>query len=88
MTKFEIILIGPSIKCNNCKKTEQIIKQVMKKFEGKYEFTFGHLDLTAKETIARYGILKSPAVVINDHVISEGSVPDSKLIEKALKHFL
>ena len=86
MENVIVQIAGPETPCDRCKKTRRIIEEVLKKtwFNAPIE----HIILTDKNTIEKYGVLKGPAVIINEVIVSEGEVPTPKYIESALKQIL
>jgi hypothetical protein len=86
MEKLNIQLAGPETPCDRCKKTRKIIEEVLQKTG--YSASIDHIVLTEKNTIEKYGVLKGPAVIINEVIVSEGEVPTPKHIEGVLKQIL
>jgi hypothetical protein len=82
--KIEVIGVNPP--CSLCKKTEENAKKAASKLSGegvKVEIT--KLDIAAKETVSKYGVLMSPALAINGVVKIMGKVPDERVIERLLR---
>jgi small redox-active disulfide protein 2 len=64
--------------CANCRALSQRIMEVLT--ELKLEADFEHV--TDIKEIARYGVLQSPALLINGNIMAKGSVPGkSQLVE-------
>jgi len=81
--KVEVIGVNPP--CSRCKKTEENAgKAASKLSEEGIEVEVAKLDITAKETISKYGVLMSPALAINGVVKVMGKVPDVGVIERLL----
>lgn len=89
MGDIKVEVIGVSPPCLRCKKTEENAKEAASKLvrEGvKVEVV--KLDITAKETISKYGVLMSPAIAVNGVVKIMGKVPDVGVIERLLREAL
>ncbi len=71
---MEIKVLGPG--CAKCTKAEKIIKEVIaeKNIEASVEKVTDMLE------IAQYGVMGTPAVVINGEVKCVGKIPDKKEI--------
>ena len=87
MEKVVIQIAGPEIPCDRCKKTRQIVEQVIKSKSG-LDASLEHIVLTDKTTIEKYGVLKGPAVIINEILVSEGEIPTQNYIVKAIEQIL
>jgi len=57
--------------CANCHKVEELAKQAVAQLgvEAKVEL------VTDMQEMLRYGVMSTPAIVINDKVVSAGRVP-------------
>ena len=89
MRDVKVEVIGVSPPCPRCKKTEENAKEAASKLvkEGvKVEVL--KLNITAKETISKYGVLMSPAIAVNGVVKIMGKVPDIGVIERLLREAL
>lgn len=64
-----IHVCGPG--CANCRKTEKLIQEVVDELDMKAQI----IKVTDFQDIAKYGILSTPAVVINGVVKCVGKVP-------------
>jgi glutaredoxin len=83
---LKVEVIGVSPPCPRCKKTEENAKKAAAKLETegvKVEIT--KLDVIAKETIAKYGIVATPAIAINGVVKIMGKELDAGVIERLLR---
>ena len=72
--KIEILGTG----CSKCNKTKEVIEKVLKSTGVKAEV----VKVEDIETILKYGIMITPAVVIDGDVKIVGKVPDEKEIKK------
>lgn len=67
--------------CANCKKLEMITRNVVEKMALEAEF----IKVTDQTEIMEYPILSTPALVVNETVLSSGRIPNEKEIETWLK---
>jgi small redox-active disulfide protein 2 len=72
--KIEILGTG----CSKCNKTKEVIEKVLKSTGVKAEV----VKVEDIETILKYGVMITPAVVIAGDVKIVGKVPDEKEIRK------
>lgn len=67
---MEIMILGPG--CSKCNKVEKIVKKVVA--ETGADATV--LKVTDMMQIAGYGVMSTPAVVVNGEVKCVGKIPD------------
>jgi small redox-active disulfide protein 2 len=72
--KIEILGTG----CSKCNKTKEVVEKVLKSTGVKAEV----VKVEDIETILKYGVMITPAVVIDGEVKIVGKVPDEKEIKK------
>jgi small redox-active disulfide protein 2 len=72
--KIEILGTG----CSKCNKTKEVIEKVLKSTGVKAEV----VKIEDIETILKYGVMITPAVVVDGDVKIAGKVPDEKEIKK------
>ncbi|MDQ1253486.1 MAG: hypothetical protein QG646_2653 [Euryarchaeota archaeon] len=72
--KIEILGTG----CSKCNKTKEVVEKVLKNTGVKAEV----VKVEDIETIMKYGVMITPAVVIDGDVKIVGKVPDEKEIRK------
>jgi len=83
---LKIEVIGVSPPCPRCKKTEEnATKAAAKLISEGTKVEISKLNVTAKETISKYGVVTPPAIAINDVVKIMGKVPDVGVIERLLR---
>lgn len=83
---MRVEVIGVSPPCPRCKKTEENSRKAASKLtEEGTDVLVTKLDVSSKETVVKYGILRSPAIAINDIVKIMGKVPDVGVIERLLR---
>lgn len=89
MKALKIDVIGVVPPCPRCKKTEENARKAAAKLEGEgFDVEVSKLDISARETISRYGVVMSPAVAVNGVVKIMGKVPDPGVIERILRREL
>lgn len=82
--KVEVIGVNPP--CPRCRQTEENAKKAAERLKAEgFEVEVIKLDITAKETISKYGVLMSPALAVNGVVKIMGKVPDVGVIERILR---
>ena len=72
--KIEILGTG----CSKCNKTKEVVEKVLKSTGVKAEV----VKVEDIETIMKYGVMITPAVVVDGDVKIAGKVPDEKEIKK------
>jgi len=89
MKKLNIEVIGVNPPCPRCKKTEENARKVAAKLRGEgIDVEVNKLDISAKETVSRFGVVMSPAIVVNGVVKVMGKVPDPGIVERILRQEL
>jgi small redox-active disulfide protein 2 len=76
---LEVFILGPG--CYSCNKLEQDVMAVFS--ETGIQAAFNHI--TDRSMMAQYGILPTPALIINGKVKSAGRVPAKSMIKKWLE---
>jgi hypothetical protein len=84
----QIYILGPKNPCQRCRTTKQMVADIVAKEFTNKNVKIENLELGAPETVAKFGVLKSPAVVINNNVVSEGEVPKKEYLLKAMKELI
>ncbi|AFM27980.1 thioredoxin family protein [Desulfomonile tiedjei] len=77
-TSLRIEVLGPG--CSQCNRLEQIVKQVLD--EMALPASLEHI--ADMKEMAKYGLVRTPALVINEKVVAMGSVPPVKKIREWL----
>ncbi|WP_299872785.1 thioredoxin family protein [uncultured Cocleimonas sp.] len=67
--------------CAKCVKTAELIQLIANESDVSVNVT----KETNPETIMNYGVMSTPAVVVDNQVVHTGSIPDRKKIEGWLK---
>ncbi|RQW64492.1 thioredoxin family protein [Vibrio viridaestus] len=77
MKTFKVLGSG----CSNCVNTAKSIESIAKEFQ----ISVSVEKVTDPEAIMNYGVMKTPAVVLNEEVIHAGGVPKREQILAWLK---
>jgi small redox-active disulfide protein 2 len=72
--KIEILGTG----CSKCKKTKEVVEKVLKNSDVNAEV----IKVEDVEKILNYGVMVTPAVVVDGEVKTVGKVPDEKEVRK------
>jgi hypothetical protein len=75
----EIIVLGSG--CAKCIKTAELIQLVATEFS----IPVNVVKETSPEVIMNYGVMSTPAVVVDNTLMHTGSIPDRKKVESWLK---
>jgi len=67
--------------CTKCKKTAELIEETARELGIATQVT----KVTDAQTIMVYGVMSTPAVVVDEQLVHSGSVPHSNEIEQWLK---
>jgi len=76
---LEVAILGPG--CYSCNKLEQDVMAVLS--ETGIQASLNHV--TDPKLMAQYGLLPTPALVINGKIKSKGTVPSKSMIKKWLE---
>ncbi len=82
---ISIKIFGSIPPCAKCRELENRAKKVAERYNGQIEVT--KLDALSEEA-DRYGILLTPAMVINDVPVSAGKLLSEDDIDRAVKKIL
>ena len=75
--------------CKRCKKLEENALRAAEKLNGEgIEVEIIKRDVMSDEVTARFGILMSPAVVVNEVVKYNGKLPDQRVMERIIREAL
>jgi small redox-active disulfide protein 2 len=76
--KMEIKVLGPG--CKRCEKTEKVVREAVAEAGAD-----ANVDkITDMMEIAKYGVLGTPAVIVDGEVKSVGKIPDKEEIKSWL----
>ena len=82
--KVEIIGVEPA--CIRCKKAKENANKVAEKLRSEgIEIQVTKLDVMAKETMDRFGIVRTPGLAINGILKIMGKLPDPGVIERLVR---
>ena len=82
--KIEIIGVEPA--CYRCKETKENAEKAAEKLRAEgIEVSVSKLDVMAKSTMDRFGVVRTPVLVVNGSIKIMGKVPDPGVIERILR---
>lgn len=76
---LSVIILGPG--CTQCGRLEEDVRNVMAEMNVPTEL----IHVTEAREIGKYGVMGTPALVINKKVVSVGTTPDKKKIRQWLE---
>lgn len=86
---IEIEIIGIEPPCPRCKKTMENAEKAAEKLRATdIDVTVTKLDAMADSTMDRFGLLKTPVLVVDGVVKISGKVPDPGVIERIVRKSL
>lgn len=86
MKSLKVEVIGVSPPCPRCRQTEENVKKAASKLQTEgFTVEVSKLDISAKDTVSRYGVVMSPAIAVNGVVKLMGKVPDPGFVERILR---
>jgi len=78
LTGLQVVILGPG--CAQCSSLETNVRNVMAEMNLAGDLTH----VTEAKEIGRYGVMGTPALIINGKVVAVGSVPEKKKIQQWL----
>jgi len=79
-------VVGVSPPCKRCENTwKNVEKAASTVRSGDVDVVVRKVDIMSKDVISRYGLLMSPAIIVNGAVKIMGRVPDVKEVETVLR---
>jgi len=83
--QVNVEIIGVSPPCKRCEATwKNVEKAASTVRSGDVDVVVRKVDIMSKDVISRYGLLMSPAIIVNGLVKMMGRVPDVKEVETVL----
>jgi len=81
---IEIIGVEPA--CYRCKETKENAEKAAAKLRSEgIDVTIDKLNVMAKSTMDRFGVVRTPALVVNGSIKIMGKVPDPGVIERIVR---
>lgn len=78
--------IGMVPPCKRCKKLEENALRAAKRLEAEgVEVVVLKKDIMSEEVSEKYGVLMSPALIINGVVKYNGKLPDHRVVERRIR---
>ena len=86
MGMIDIEIIGVEPACYRCKETKENADKAAEKLRAEgIDITVTKLDVMAKSTMDRFGVVRTPALVVNGSIKIMGKVPDPGVIERIVR---
>ena len=83
---INIEIIGVEPACYRCKETKENAEKAAEKLRADgIEVTVNKLDVMTKTTMDRFGVVRTPALVVNGSIKIMGKVPDPGVIERIVR---
>jgi len=83
---ISIEIIGVEPACYRCKETKENAEKAAAKLRAEgQDITIDKLDVMAKSTMDRFGVVRTPALVVNGSIKIMGKVPDPGVIERIVR---
>ena len=83
---IHIEIIGTEPACYRCKETEENAEKTAAKLRAEgIDIMVNKLDVLAKSTMDRFGVVRTPALVVNGSIKIMGKVPDPGVIERIIR---
>ncbi|MHA1793265.1 MAG: thioredoxin family protein [Promethearchaeota archaeon] len=87
--KITIKVLGPETPCKNCMSALKNVKEAIQQLSiPDHDFEVKHENMASRENIETFGLLKGPAIVAQEHVLFQGSVPAAGKIVKKIKELI
>jgi len=86
MKKVKVEVIGPEPACGRCETTKKIVEKTAEKLgQTGTVVEVEKANIMSKETVQKYGVLLSPATVIDGTVKIIGRIPTEVEIERLVR---
>lgn len=86
MKEVKVEIIGPEPPCVRCQTVRKLVETVTEKLKPSgIDVKVEKLNITSGKVARKYGVLSSPALVINDVVKIQGRVPSEEEVESLIK---
>jgi CBS domain-containing protein len=79
LSELRVLILGPG--CSQCSRLEMDVRDVMSQLNAPGEM----LHISDVREIGKYGVMGTPALVINKKIVSVGTTPDKKKIRQWLE---
>lgn len=86
MKELKVEVMGPVPPCYRCQAVKEAVEKVAErlKVEG-IDVEIGRANIASKEVVRKYGVLFSPALVVNGNVRIMGRVPSEEEVEALIR---
>ncbi|MEM3618709.1 MAG: thioredoxin family protein [Candidatus Bathyarchaeia archaeon] len=85
MKEVTVEVIGVDPPCKRCQAAYKSVEEAASSLKAKaIDVKVHKLNVQSKDTIAKYGVLVSPSLAVNNVVKIVGRVPDKKEVERLI----
>jgi hypothetical protein len=89
MKAVDVEVIGVEPPCPRCFSTLRNVQVAASKLEVEgFEVKIAKLDVASRDTVAKYGVIMSPALAVNGTVKIMGRIPKAEEVETILREAL
>ena len=86
---IQVDIIGVEPACYRCKETKENADKVALKLQKEgVDVTVSKLNVMERSTMERFGVVRTPALVVNGVIKIMGKVPDPGVIERIIRQEL
>lgn len=83
VTAMIVEVFGPEPPCSRCMRTLEVVKEAVK--ESQLNCEVRKIDAYSRSTIAKYGLVFTPAVAIDGKVFVAGRIPSVDEVKRILR---
>lgn len=82
---IKIEVIGPEPPCARCQAVKRTVERVAEKVSKQgINISIERRNILSKDTVAKYGLLFSPAIAVNGKIKCMGRIPTEEEVEKMI----
>ena len=86
VTMIQLEVIGVEPPCFRCKETMQNTEKAASKLrEEGFQISVSKLNVMERSTMEKYGLVRTPALVLNGVIKIMGKVPDPGVVERIIR---
>lgn len=86
MGEVKVTVMGPDPPCVRCQAAKKVVENVAEKLrQSGINVQVERVNIMSKEVVRKYGVLVSPAVIVDGAVKIIGRIPSEAEVEKLIK---
>lgn len=86
MKNVKAVVMGPDPPCYRCEAVKKTVEKVAEKLRAEaINVEITRANIASKEVVREYGVLFSPALVVNGNVKIMGRIPTEGEVERLIK---